>query len=133
MSSLLAKLLARIGFFIALALVLPLAVQNRQLVDIYLNPFSLLGNQPPAVTLPLFIALLLALGVGLFIGYALGRLGARSKQRAKDAQRAKTADILARMSGVGEAKNRAADLPSMIQSEGQKITATRPQEPSDPQ
>lgn len=114
MSSLLAKLLARIGFFIALAIFLPLAVQNRQMVDIYLNPFSLLDNQPPAVSLPLFIALFLALGIGLFIGYALGRVrGAR-----RDKARTKTADILSRLPGnpPTSTKNSPSGHTSVIQS-----------------
>ena len=114
MSSLLAKLLARIGFFIALAIFLPLAVQNRQMVDIYLNPFSLLDNQPPAVSLPLFIALFLALGIGLFIGYALGCVRAARRDNA----RSKTADILSRLPATSSAgtKNSPSGQASVIQS-----------------
>lgn len=123
MSSLLAKLLARIGFFISLAIFLPLAVQNRQMVDIYLNPFSLLDNQPPAVSLPLFIALFLALGIGLFIGYGFGRLRVTRRDKAH----AKTANILSRLPATAAArpKNSPSGNASVIQSDETKKIAQK--------
>jgi Ni/Fe-hydrogenase subunit HybB-like protein len=90
----LVKLIARIGFFFALVITLPLAVHNRQLIDIHLNPFSLLETPDSSITLPLFVALLLALGLGLIIGYATGRLARRSKASKSDRT---AADILSRM------------------------------------
>ncbi|MGC6534284.1 MAG: hypothetical protein ACON4V_01910 [Parvibaculales bacterium] len=116
MSGLLSKLLARIGFFTVLALILPLAIQNRQLVEIYLNPFSLFSASEPALTLPLFMALLLALALGVFIGYGLGRLAGRSKA-AKQAD--KTADLLARMTPKA-----AAEAPAMTGEKNAPVAAT---------
>lgn len=97
MRSLLVKLIARIGFFLALAITLPLAVHNRQLVDIHLNPFALLDADTGTLTLPLFVALLLALGLGLIIGYAMGRLARRDKAGKGDMSNRAAADILSRM------------------------------------
>lgn len=121
MSGLLVKLLARVGFFIVLAIVLPLAIQNRQSVDIYLNPFSLFDASEPALRLPLFLALLLTLGIGLFIGYGLGRFtGHKTGQKtgSKKAERnsQKAADIMARMPQAGAAKNQLTDAQSMLQT-----------------
>lgn len=74
----LGKLLFRI-LLIGLALVtVPLAIQNRAPVTLILDPTELLAGEPRAsFTLPLFVALLLALGLGLIIGYAGGQMAAR--------------------------------------------------------
>ena len=77
-----------------LAIILPLAVQNRQIVDIYLNPFSLLDANSAAFSMPLFLALLLAICIGLICGLILGRItGPKKSSKAHSA----AADILARM------------------------------------
>ena len=113
MRNLLVKLIARIGFFAALVITLPLAVHNRQLVDIHLNPFSLLETPESSLTLPLFVALLLALGFGLIIGYAMGRLAGRSKIGKGDMSNKAAADILARMPKAASAAR--ADTQTMLE------------------
>lgn len=135
MSALLVKLLARVGFFAVLAIILPLAVQNRQSVDIYLNPFSLLDTPEPALRLPLFLALLLALGIGLLLGYGLGRLtghkaGRKSshktnhKKATDNAQKA--ADMMARMPQAGAAKNQPSRAQSMLQTGSKQAGGEKP-------
>lgn len=131
MSALLVKLLARVGFFSVLAIVLPLAVQNRQSVDIYLNPFSLFDASEPALRLPLFLALLLTLGIGLFIGYGLGRFtGQKAKRKNSDKKAArnsqKAADIMARMPQAGAAKNQPTGAQSMLQTASKQPVGDKP-------
>ncbi len=91
MRTLLAKLLTRIAFIGLLIIIVPLAVQNRQPVDLTLNPIAALtGDTGAAFTLPLFIALLLALGVGLLVGLGLAHLSRARLFKRKDPSLAQT-------------------------------------------
>ena len=75
MRALLSKFIARLAFFGLALILLPLAVQNRQMVSLTLDPMALLsGNPSAAYHLPLFVALLLALLLGLGLGYLVARL-----------------------------------------------------------
>ena len=121
----LGKLIYRI-LLIALALVtVPLAIQNRAPVTVILDPTVLLAGEPRlSFTLPLFVALLLALGLGLTVGYAVGKVtaGRRQSQRRQSAD-ALAADALAARAlaaqaaaGRGGRTRRQTDRPAACQS-----------------
>lgn len=79
MRTLISKFIARLAFIGFAIILLPLAVQNRQIISLTLDPMALLsGDETSPYRLPLFVALLLALalglGVGLGVGYGLARL-----------------------------------------------------------
>lgn len=74
-------LAGRLAFFLALMILLPLAVLNRQLVELRLDPFDIIRAETGfSLTMPLFIAVFVAFGFGLIMGSAVGR---RAKPVAK--------------------------------------------------
>ena len=84
MSDMLLKLLSRLIFLALLLIIIPLAVQNRQLISVELNPLALVNNAlSVGFTLPLFILLIVTLFVGLaaglVFGWGMARLQARRK------------------------------------------------------
>ena len=84
MSDMLLKLLSRLIFLALLLIIIPLAVQNRQLISVELNPLALVNNAlSVGFTLPLFILLIvtlfIGLAAGLVFGWGMARLQARRK------------------------------------------------------
>ena len=84
MSDMLLKLLSRLIFLALLLIIIPLAVQNRQLISVELNPLALVNDTlSVGFTLPLFILLIvtlfIGLGAGLVFGWGMARLQARKK------------------------------------------------------
>ena len=84
MSDMLLKLLSRLIFLALLLIIIPLAVQNRQLISVELNPLALVNNAlSVGFTLPLFILLIVTLFIGLtaglVFGWGMARLQARKK------------------------------------------------------
>lgn len=69
-------LAARLAFFLVLIVLLPLAVLNRQMVELVLNPFAIIGASGGfTVILPLFIVLFIAFALGMILGYGLAAIG----------------------------------------------------------
>ena len=63
---------ARLVFLITAALLISLAVKNRQTVSFYFNPLNLSENGP-ALEVPLFLLLIGAVMLGVFLGiFSLG-------------------------------------------------------------
>jgi uncharacterized integral membrane protein len=86
MRTLLSKFIGHLAFIGLALILLPLAVQNRQIVSLTLDPLALLtGQAGRAFQLPLFIALLLALALGLTVGYGWARVSQSRFFRAKKA------------------------------------------------
>lgn len=86
MSDMILKLVSRLIFIVLALIIIPLAVQNRQIITVQLNPLALLTDaQSAELSLPLFILLILTLAVGLAsgvaAGWAMARLHARKKAR----------------------------------------------------
>lgn len=84
MSDMLLKLLSRLIFLALLLVIIPLAVQNRQLVNVELNPLALINDALSfGFTLPLFILLIvtlfIGLAAGLIFGWGMARLQVRKK------------------------------------------------------
>lgn len=84
MSDMLLKLLSRLIFLALVLIIIPLAVQNRQLISVELNPLALFNDAlSVGFTLPLFILLIvtlfIGLGAGLVFGWGMARLQARKK------------------------------------------------------
>lgn len=84
MSDMLLKLLSRLIFLALLLIIIPLAVQNRQLISVELNPLALVNDALSiGFTLPLFILLIvtlfIGLAAGLVFGWGMARLQARRK------------------------------------------------------
>lgn len=84
MSDMLLKLLSRLIFLALLLIIIPLAVQNRQLISVELNPLALINDAlSVGFTLPLFILLIvtlfIGLAAGLVFGWGMARLQARRK------------------------------------------------------
>ncbi|MFW2436665.1 MAG: lipopolysaccharide assembly protein LapA domain-containing protein [Parvibaculales bacterium] len=66
----LAKLTSRIIFIALVALLIPLAVQNRQLITLYYDPLAWMdGAESASITLPLFLILLMIAVLGFIIGW----------------------------------------------------------------
>lgn len=83
------KVLGRMAFFSVCLLAVPLTVMNRQTVTLRLNPFEFLdGAAATAITLPLFVLVLMIFVIGLLVGYGLARLaGARKNRTSRTARR----------------------------------------------
>lgn len=86
MSDMILKLVSRLIFIVLALIIIPLAVQNRQIISVELNPLALLNDAQSAdLTLPLFILLILTLAVGLLAGllagWAMAQLQTRKKTR----------------------------------------------------
>lgn len=84
MSDMLLKLLSRLTFLALLIIIIPLAVQNRQLISVELNPLALVNDAlSVGFTLPLFVLLIvtlfIGLGAGLLFGWGMARLQLRKK------------------------------------------------------
>ncbi len=95
------SLAGRLAFFVSLIILLPLAVLNRQMVELALNPFDILRQQPSLkLSLPLFMALFIAFAIGIMLGYALAAM--RKTQTKPKAKAAK----IATQSPTGEAFTR---------------------------
>jgi hypothetical protein len=74
------KFLSRLTFLAVLIIIIPLAVQNRQLISLELNPLSLINDaRSIAFTLPLFILIIITTFIGLATGLVLGWAAARLK------------------------------------------------------
>lgn len=78
------KLLSRLTFLALLLIIIPLAVQNRQLIAVELNPLALVNDAlSVGFTLPLFVLLIvtlfIGLAAGLVFGWGLARLQLRKK------------------------------------------------------
>ena len=67
MASFIFKTIARLVFLVTAALFVSLAVKNRQTVSFYFNPLDLTENGP-AVDAPLFVLLVAAVLLGVFLG-----------------------------------------------------------------
>ena len=67
MAAFIFKTIARLVFLVAAALLVSLAVKNRQPVSFYFNPLNLTENGP-ALDVPLFVLLVGAVLLGLFLG-----------------------------------------------------------------
>jgi len=66
----LAKLTSRIIFIALVALLIPLAVQNRQPITLYYDPLAWMdGAESASITLPLFLILLMIAVLGFIIGW----------------------------------------------------------------
>jgi uncharacterized membrane protein YciS (DUF1049 family) len=66
----LAKLISRIIFIALVALLIPLAVQNRQPVTLYYDPLAWMdGAERASLTLPLFLILLIIAVFGFVVGW----------------------------------------------------------------
>ena len=66
----LAKLISRIIFIALVALLIPLAVQNRQPVTLYYDPLAWMdGAESASLTLPLFLILLIIAVFGFVVGW----------------------------------------------------------------
>ncbi|MEC8565314.1 MAG: hypothetical protein VXY46_01585 [Pseudomonadota bacterium] len=61
------KILARLVFLVTAALLVSLAIKNRQTVSFYFNPLNLTENGP-ALDVPLFVLLVGAVLLGVFLG-----------------------------------------------------------------
>jgi uncharacterized integral membrane protein len=89
---------ARLVFFVTAALLISLAVKNRQTVSFYFNPLNLTENGP-ALDVPLFLLLMGAVMLGVFLGiFSLGlnrflRRGARGTNAAPIASTAPSSDL----------------------------------------
>ena len=84
MAAFILKTIARLVVLITAALLVSLAVKNRQTVSFHFNPLNLSENGP-ALDVPLFVLLVGAVLLGVFLGIVslgldrfLRRLGARS-------------------------------------------------------
>ena len=78
------KFVSRLVFVLAVILLVPLAVQNRQIVTLQLNPLALLNDENGVtVSLPLFIFFILILFIGLVGGALFGWGVARLQHRKK--------------------------------------------------
>lgn len=96
-------LAARLVFFLALIVLLPLAVLNRQLVDVTLNPMALLREEPVAtLTMPLFIALFALFALGILLGYALAAGRREAKTKPPLAAQTKTENAFSVKSPMGQ-------------------------------
>lgn len=74
------SLAGRLAFFVALIVLLPLAVLNRQIVELSLNPLDIVSADPGlSVKIPLFMALFAMFAIGLLLGYGLA--GGRRHQK----------------------------------------------------
>tara|TARA_B110000971_G_C20033230_1_gene512625 strand:+ start:3515 stop:3907 length:393 start_codon:yes stop_codon:yes gene_type:complete len=92
MRTLISKFISRLAFVGLAIILLPLAVQNRQIISLTLDPMALLsGTQASPYQVPLFVALLLVLVLGLMCGYGLARLSQSRLFGAKKA--AKSVDL----------------------------------------
>ena len=67
MAAFIFKTIARLIFLVTAALLVSLAVKNRQTVSFYFNPLNLTENGP-AVDAPLFILLIAAVLFGVLLG-----------------------------------------------------------------
>ena len=67
MAALILKICARLVFLITAAILISLAVKNRQMVSFYFNPLSL-TQKGPAFEVPLFLLLVGATLLGVFVG-----------------------------------------------------------------
>lgn len=73
MSDMIVKFISRLFFVLAVIFLVPLAVQNRQMVTLQLNPLALLNEtQSIALSMPLFILVILISSIGLIGGALLG-------------------------------------------------------------
>ena len=84
LSDMILKFLTRLLFVLLVIIIVPLAVQNRQIITVELNPLALLNNAYSlGFSMPLFIVLILTLSIGLLsgllFGWGLARLKARKK------------------------------------------------------
>lgn len=84
LSDMIVKFLTRLLFVLLVLIIVPLAVQNRQIITVELNPLALLNSAYSlGFSLPLFIVLILTLSIGLLsglmFGWGLARLQARKK------------------------------------------------------
>lgn len=78
------KFLSRLLFVALVLIIVPLAVQNRQMVTIELNPLALLnGAQSVGFALPLFIVIILSLFIGFAGGLLIGWAWARLQHKAR--------------------------------------------------
>lgn len=84
MAAFIFKTIARLVFLITAALLVSLAVKNRQTVSFHFNPLNLTENGP-ALDVPLFVLLVGAVLLGVFLGIVslgldrfLRRLGPRA-------------------------------------------------------
>ena len=69
MAAFIFKTIARLVFLDTAALLVSLAVKNRQPVSFYFNPLNLTENGP-ALDVPLFVLLVGAVLLGVFLGIA---------------------------------------------------------------
>lgn len=88
MSDMLLKLVSRLVFVALAIIIIPLAVQNRQMVSVELNPLALVNEaQSTGFSMPLFVLLILTLFIGLasgvVFGWAMASLKARKKQKSE--------------------------------------------------
>lgn len=67
MAAFILKTIARLVFLVTAALLVSLAVKNRQTVSFYFNPLNLTENGP-ALDIPLFVLLVGAVLLGVFLG-----------------------------------------------------------------
>ena len=67
MAAFIFKTVARFVFLVSAALLVSLAVKNRQTVSFYFNPLNLTENGP-ALDVPLFVLLVGAVLLGVFLG-----------------------------------------------------------------
>ena len=67
MAAFIFKTIARLVFLVSAALLVSLAVKNRQTVSFYFNPLNLTENGP-ALDVPLFFLLVGAVLLGVFLG-----------------------------------------------------------------
>ncbi len=67
MAAFIFKTIARFVFLVSAASLVSLAVKNRQTVSFYFNPLSLAENGP-ALDVPLFVLLVGAVLLGVFLG-----------------------------------------------------------------
>ena len=67
MAAFIFKTIARLVFLVTAALLVSLAVKNRQTVSFYFNPLNLTENGP-ALDVPLFVLLVGAVLLGVFLG-----------------------------------------------------------------
>lgn len=104
-------LFGRMAFFCVLVVLLPLAVLNRQIVNIAFNPMDILRAEPESgVSLPLFMALFAMFALGLVLGYGLA--GGRKNPPVKAGKATLPTSGEAAPSMVKPAPNKQAALPA---------------------
>ena len=67
MAAFIFKTIARLFFLVTAGMLISLAVKNRQTVSFYFNPLNLSENGP-ALDVPLFVLLVGAVLLGVFLG-----------------------------------------------------------------